>query len=43
MEIGAGQGDAVRALVNATGAFGDPRVAADLAGRDRIVTAERRV
>jgi release factor glutamine methyltransferase len=43
MEIGAGQGDAVRALVNATGAFGEPRVAADLAGRDRIVTAERRV
>jgi release factor glutamine methyltransferase len=43
MEIGAGQGDAVCALVHATGAFGEPRVAADLAGRDRIVTAERRV
>ena len=42
MEIGAGQADAVTALVRATGAFAEPRVRADLAGRDRIVTAELR-
>ncbi|HET7462792.1 MAG TPA: peptide chain release factor N(5)-glutamine methyltransferase [Longimicrobium sp.] len=40
LEIGAGQADAVRALVRATGAFAEPRVRRDLAGRDRIVTAE---
>jgi len=40
MEIGAGQAGAVTALVRATGAFAEPRVIADLAGRDRIVTAE---
>jgi release factor glutamine methyltransferase len=42
MEIGAGQAAAVTALVRATGAFAEPRVRADLAGRDRIVTAELR-
>jgi release factor glutamine methyltransferase len=40
MEIGAGQAGAVTALVRATGAFAEPRVVTDLAGRDRIVTAE---
>ncbi|HSU15762.1 peptide chain release factor N(5)-glutamine methyltransferase [Longimicrobium sp.] len=40
MEIGASQADAVCALVRATGAFAEPRVRRDLAGRDRIVLAE---
>jgi release factor glutamine methyltransferase len=40
MEIGATQADAVCALVRATGAFAEPRVRKDLAGRDRIVLAE---
>ncbi|MFL5537441.1 MAG: peptide chain release factor N(5)-glutamine methyltransferase [Longimicrobiaceae bacterium] len=42
MEVGAGQAAAVCELVRATGAFAEPRVIADLAGRDRIVTAELR-
>jgi release factor glutamine methyltransferase len=42
MEIGAGQAAAVRELIRATAAFAEPRVKADLAGRDRIVTAELR-
>lgn len=42
MEVGAGQATAVCELVRATGAFAEPRVVADLAGRDRIVTAELR-
>jgi len=42
MEIGAAQAAAVCELVRATGAFAEPRVIADLAGRDRIVTAELR-
>lgn len=40
LEIGATQGDAVCALVRETGAFAEPRVVKDLAGRDRIVLAE---
>jgi release factor glutamine methyltransferase len=40
LEIGAGQGAAVAALVRDTGAFAEPRVLADYAGRDRMVTAE---
>jgi len=40
LEIGEGQGAAVAALVRAAGAFGEPRVEKDLAGRDRIVLAE---
>ena len=40
MEIGAGQGEAVAALVRASGAYDAPRVRQDLAGRDRIVLAE---
>jgi release factor glutamine methyltransferase len=42
MEIGAAQADAVCALVRDTGAFAEPRVRRDLAGRDRIVMAELR-
>jgi len=42
MEIGAGQADVVSGLVRATAAFAEPRVIADLAGRDRMVTAELR-
>lgn len=40
MEIGAAQADAVTAVIRETGAFADPRVVKDLAGRDRIVLAE---
>ena len=40
LEIGAGQGPAVAELVRATPGFGAPTVKPDLAGRDRIVTAE---
>lgn len=42
MEVGASQAAAVCELVRATNAFAEPRVIADLAGRDRIVTAELR-
>ena len=41
MEIGAGQGAAASAVVQQTNAFGAPRVRPDLAGRDRVVLAER--
>jgi release factor glutamine methyltransferase len=41
MEIGAAQGPAVVAVIEETSAFGAPRVRPDLAGRDRIVLAER--
>lgn len=41
MEIGAAQGPAVVAVIEGTNAFGAPRVRPDLAGRDRIVLAER--
>lgn len=41
MEIGAAQGRAVCRVIEATNAFGAPRVRPDLAGRDRIVLAER--
>ena len=40
MEIGAAQGEAVRALIRASGKFAEPRVEKDLAGRDRMVLAE---
>ncbi|HEU0052461.1 MAG TPA: peptide chain release factor N(5)-glutamine methyltransferase [Longimicrobium sp.] len=39
MEIGAAQGEAVRALVRAAGGFSEAEVRRDLAGRDRVVTA----
>jgi release factor glutamine methyltransferase len=42
LEIGYGQGTAVADLVRSTGAYREPRVVPDLAGRDRIVLAERR-
>lgn len=41
LEVGAGQTEAVAERVRATGAFGEPRVVKDLAGRPRIVLAER--
>lgn len=41
MEIGAAQGPAVSRVIEETSAFGAPRVRPDLAGRDRIVLAER--
>jgi release factor glutamine methyltransferase len=41
MEIGAAQGAAVCGIITETHAFGAPRVRPDLAGRDRIVLAER--
>jgi release factor glutamine methyltransferase len=40
LEIGAAQADAVREIIRATGAFCEPVVRRDLAGRDRIVLAE---
>ncbi|HEX7240599.1 MAG TPA: peptide chain release factor N(5)-glutamine methyltransferase, partial [Longimicrobiaceae bacterium] len=40
LEIGWEQGGAVSGLVRAVEGFGEPRVRRDLAGRDRIVTAE---
>ena len=42
LEIGAGQGSAVAGLVDAAGAYSPPRLLPDLAGRDRILLAERR-
>jgi release factor glutamine methyltransferase len=42
MEIGATQADAVAALIESTGSFGEPRIRKDFAGRDRIIVAERR-
>jgi release factor glutamine methyltransferase len=42
LEIGAGQGAAVSRLIESTNAFGPARVLPDLAGRDRVVLAERR-
>ncbi len=41
LEIGAGQGPAVSALVDATPGLGPPRLGKDLAGRDRMVLCER--
>jgi release factor glutamine methyltransferase len=41
LEIGAAQGPAVCGIITETSAFGAPRVRPDLAGRDRIVLAER--
>jgi release factor glutamine methyltransferase len=41
LEIGAAQGAAVSRIIEETHAFGAPRVRPDLAGRDRIVLAER--
>jgi release factor glutamine methyltransferase len=42
LEVGAGQGTRVAALIEATGAFDPPRVQRDLSGRPRIVTATLR-
>jgi release factor glutamine methyltransferase len=42
LEIGAGQGAAVARLIDETSGFGPARVVPDLAGRDRVVRAERR-
>lgn len=41
LEIGAAQGAAVTELIRRTGAFTPARVRPDLAGRDRVVLAER--
>lgn len=41
LEVGAAQTGAVAELVRATGRFGEPRVLRDLAGRERMVLAER--
>jgi len=41
LEVGAAQAAAVADLIRATGGLGEPRVARDLAGRERIVLAER--
>lgn len=40
LEIGAEQADAVGASIEAMGAYGEPRIIRDLAGRDRVVLAE---
>jgi len=40
LEIGAGQADAVTALLRSVAGFSEPRVRRDLSGRDRIVLAE---
>ena len=40
LEIGAEQGAATVELVRATGAFGEPKLHTDFAGRPRVVTAE---
>ncbi|MBB4635856.1 peptide chain release factor N(5)-glutamine methyltransferase [Longimicrobium terrae] len=42
LEMGAAQGAAVCRLIEQTNAFGPARVLPDLAGRDRVVLAERR-
>lgn len=42
LEVGAAQGPAVAELIRDGGAFAEPRVRQDLAGRDRIVLAELR-
>jgi release factor glutamine methyltransferase len=41
LEIGAAQGTRVARVIEETNAFGAPRVRPDLAGRDRVVVAER--
>jgi release factor glutamine methyltransferase len=43
LEIGAAQADAVTELIRSSGAFESPRVRRDLAGRERIILAERAV
>lgn len=40
LEVAPGQAEAVAELLEATGAFGPPRIRKDLAGRDRVVLAE---
>lgn len=42
LEVGAGQGAAVSRLLEEAECWGPPRVRPDLAGRDRVVLAERR-
>jgi release factor glutamine methyltransferase len=41
LEVGLGQAEVVGGRIRATGAFGAPRVRRDLAGRPRILLAER--
>lgn len=41
LEIGAGQGEAVRELLEASGSWGEVEAERDLAGRERFVRAER--
>ena len=41
LEVGSGQAVRVAGLIEGTGAFGPARVIADLAGRDRLVLADR--
>jgi len=41
LEVGEGQAKAVAEMIRGTGAFGEPRIRKDLAGRDRIVLATR--
>jgi release factor glutamine methyltransferase len=42
LEVGDGQAETVAAKIAQTGAFDDPRIVPDLAGRSRVVLAERR-
>jgi release factor glutamine methyltransferase len=41
LEVGLSQSEAVAARIRSTGAFGEPRIRRDLAGRPRILLAER--
>lgn len=41
LEVGAGQAEDVAARIRATGAFDEPAIHEDLAGRERVVLAER--
>jgi release factor glutamine methyltransferase len=41
LEVGEGQAPAVRSLIEMSGAFGVPEVRQDLAGRDRVILAQR--
>jgi release factor glutamine methyltransferase len=43
LEIGEGQAPAVRSLIETARGFGAPEVRKDLAGRDRVVLAQRRI
>ena len=43
LEVGEGQAPAVRSLIETTRAFGAPEVRQDLAGRDRVMLAQRSI